>query len=298
MLGLEKAAAANGKMGKSKTYCNDYEDYEEGKNAKTLVEDILNDPELPQLEELIIGGWGEEFDESCQPIIDGIVENADKFSHITKIFFGDMDYETCEVSWITQGDYSSLWKAMPQLKDLTIKGSNDLSLGVIEHENLESLTIICGGLGKDVIEEIAKAKLPNLKKLLLYIGIEDYGFDGNADTIRALLADSDFPSLIYLGITDSEIQDELTEVVLESKYIRQITALDLSNGSLTDKGGKLLLEKLPELPNIEILDVHHHYLSNEMMEELQKLSITVNLAEQEKPYEWNGERWYSAMLTE
>ena len=87
-------------------------------------------------------------------------------------------------------------------------------------------------------------------------------------------------------------------MVLESKYIRQITALDLSNGSLTDKGGKLLLEKLPELPNIEILDVHHHYLSNEMMEELQKLSITVNLAEQEKPYEWNGERWYSAMLTE
>ena len=66
MLGLEKAAAANGKMGKSKTYCNDYEDYEEGKNAKTLVEDILNDPELPQLEELIIGGWGEEFDESCR----------------------------------------------------------------------------------------------------------------------------------------------------------------------------------------------------------------------------------------
>ena len=55
MLGLEKAAAANGKMGKSKTYCNDYEDYEEGKNAKTLVEDILNDPELPQLEELAEG---------------------------------------------------------------------------------------------------------------------------------------------------------------------------------------------------------------------------------------------------
>ena len=77
---------------------------------------------------------------------------------------------------------------------------------------------------------------------------------------------------------------------MASKYIRQITALDLSNGSLTDKGGKLLLEKLPELPNIEILDVHHHYLSNEMMEELQKLSITVNLAEQEKPYEWNGDR--------
>ena len=56
------------------------------------------------------------------------------------------------VSWIMQGNYSNLWKAMPQLKELTIKGSTDLHLGVIEHDNLESLTIICGGMGKDVIE--------------------------------------------------------------------------------------------------------------------------------------------------
>lgn len=285
-------------MGKSKTYFNDYDDYENGKTVETLVEDILADPEFPELEELIIGGWGEEFDDDCQPIIDGIVENADKFSHITKLFIGDMDFEVCEVSWIMQGDYSSLWKAMPQLKELTIKGSNDLTLGDVEHEGLESLTIICGGLGKDVIEEIAKAKLPNLKKLLLYIGVEDYGFDGDADTIRALLADSDFPKLEYLGITDSEIQDELTEVVLESKYIHQIRTLDLSNGTLTDKGGKLLLEKLPGFSNIEKLDVHYHYLSNELMEELQKLPITLDLSEQEKASEWKGELWYNAMLTE
>ena len=43
-----------------------------------------------------------------------IAEKADRFRHITKLFIGDMDYETCEVSWIIQGDYSRLWKAMPQ----------------------------------------------------------------------------------------------------------------------------------------------------------------------------------------
>ena len=285
-------------MGKSKTYSYDYEEYESGKGAKTLAEDILQDPEFAALEELIIGGWGGEYEESCQPFLDAIVENADRFAHIRKLFVGDMDFEVCEVSWIMQGDYSRIWKAMPQLKELTIKGSTDLTLGEIEHENLESLTIICGGLGQNVIREIEKAKLPKLKKLLLYVGVEDYGFDGSADTIRDLLAKSDFPELTYLGIVDSEIQDEMTEVVLDSKYIRQIETLDLSCGTLTDKGGSLLLAKLPELSNIRKLDVHFHYLSDDMMEKLGKLSLETDLSEQEEAEKWNGKIWYNAMLTE
>ncbi|MCM1539788.1 MAG: STM4015 family protein [Blautia sp.] len=285
-------------MGKSKTYSYEYDDYENGKNAAAMAEDILADPEFPELEELIIGGWGGEYEEDCQPILNAIADNPDKFSHITKLFVGDMDFEVCEVSWIMQGDYSRIWKAMPQLKELTIKGSMDLALGEIAHDNLESLTIICGGLGQDVMEEIRNAKLPNLKKLLLYVGVEDYGFDGNADTIKELLARSDFPKLTYLGIVDSEIQDELTEVVLESKYIRQIETLDLSCGTLTDKGGNLLLEKLPALPNIKKLDVHHHYLSDEVMGKLEKLSVEVDVSEQEEAEKWNGKIWYSAMLTE
>lgn len=289
---------ADGKMGKSKTYSYDYDEYEDGKGAKTMVEDILADPEFPDLEELIIGGWGGEFEDSCQPILKAIAEKSDQFSHITKLFVGDMDFEVCEVSWILQGDYSRIWKAMPQLKELTIKGSTDLALGEIEHENLEALTIICGGLDQDVIAEIETAKLPNLKKLLLYIGVQEYGFNGSADTIRSLLANSDFPQLTYLGIVDSEIQDELTEVVLESKYISQIETLDLSCGTLTDKGAGLLLEKLPGLPNIRKLDVHHHYMSDEMMEKIEKLPMETDVSEQEEADEWNGKLWYNAMLTE
>lgn len=285
-------------MSKSKTYSYDYDEYEDGKDAKTMVEDILSDSEFPDLEELIIGSWGCAYQEGCQPILDDIVENADKFSHITKLFVGNMDCEECEVSWIIQGNYSRIWKAMPQLKELTIQGSEELTLGEIEHENLESLTVICGGLGTDIIKEIENAKLPNLKKLLLYIGVDNYGFDGNADTIKDLLTNSEFPKLTYLGITDSEIQDELTEVVLASKYMQQITTLDLSAGTLTDKGGNLLLEKLPELPNIKKLDVHYHYLSDEVMGKLEKLPIEVDVSEQEEASEWRGELWYNAMLTE
>lgn len=283
-----------------KKYYHEYEDYEDGKTAETMVGEILADPEFQNIDKLIIGDWGGAYEDSCQAVLDAIADNADKFSHITSLFVGDMDYEECEISWIIQGDYSRIWEAMPQLKEITVKGSTDLKLGKIKHSNLESLTIICGGLGSDVIKEIEEAELPELKKLLVYIGSENYGFDGNADTVRSLLANSDFPELEYLGIADSEIQDELTAVVLDCKYIDSITTLDLSCGTITDKGGELLLKKLPELKNLKKLDLSYNYLSDEMKEKLTAATpaVEMDLSDSQEADEWDGELWYNAMVTE
>ena len=283
-----------------KKYYHEYEDYEDGKTAETMVGEILADPEFQNIDKLIIGDWGGAYEDSCQALLDDIADNADKFSHITSLFVGDMDYEECEISWIIQGDYSRIWEAMPQLKEITVKGSTDLKLGKIKHSNLESLTIICGGLGSDVIKEIEEAELPELKKLLVYIGSENYGFDGDADTVRSLLANSDFPELEYLGIADSEIQDELTAVVLDCKYIDSITTLDLSCGTITDKGGELLLKKLPELKNLKKLDLSYNYLSDEMKDKLTAAApaVEMDLSDSQEADEWDGELWYNAMVTE
>ena len=285
-------------MGKSKKYEYDYEQYEAGKGPDSMVRDILADPEFGEVTDVVIGSWGSAWEDVCQKILDEIADNGAGFAHVEKLFVGDMDYEECEVSWIIQGNYSRLWKALPDLKELTIKGSTDLVLGQVEHENLESLTIICGGLPASVMEEIGNAKLPNLRKLVLYIGIDNYGFDGDGDTVQNLLEKSDFPKLEYLGIEDSEIQDELAHVVLESKYMKQIHTLDLANGTLTDKGGRMLLEKLPSFPNIKMLDVHYHYMSDGMVSKLKELPVEVDAAEPNEPEEYGGEIWMNAMLTE
>lgn len=282
----------------AKRYAYDYEEYEEGKGPSVMVEEILADPEFAGVTDLTIGSWGSAYEDDCQPIIDGIVENAERFSHIEKLFIGDMDFEECEVSWIMQGNYGKLWAALPGLKELTIKGSTELGLGEIIHENLEALTIICGGLPTEIIEEIERARLPKLKKLLLYIGSDNYGFDGNADTIRRFLENADFPELEYLGIVDSEIQDELTEAVLESKFMGQIHTLDLSCGTLSDKGGKLLLEKLPQYGNIKKLDVHYHFMTEKMEKQLRELSLEVDASDRNKPDSYRGETYMYAMLTE
>lgn len=273
-------------------------DYDDG-SAEGMIQEIMETPQFQTLSELVIGDWGNSWEDGCQPIIDDIVANADKFSHIQKLFIGNMDYESCEVSWIIQGDYSKIWAAMPQLKELTIKGSMELELGDnICHEELEALTIICGGLPKYVIKSIQNAKFPKLKKLLLFIGVDNYGFDGDADTIKELLEEADFPELTYLGITNSEIQDALTEVVLNSKFMGQISTLDLSNGTLSDEGGALLLEKIPAYPNIKKLDLHHNYFSGEMAKKLKALSVEVDVSEQEEADEEDGEIYMYAVLTE
>lgn len=284
---------------KSKKYSYEWEDYEEGeKNAKTIIAEILEDPKLPELEEVIVGCWGESWDNNAQAIVDGMVENKDKFSHIKSLFIGDMEYDECEVSWIEQADYSKLWEALPQLEKLTIKGSTNLSLGKIKHENLKSLEIICGGLPKEVLQSIGEAELPELRNLILYIGVEDYGFDGDVSDIEAMLTKSDFAKLEVLGIMDSEIQDEITEVVVKSKYMNQIEKLDLSMGSLSDKGGEILLKEVPEHANIKALNLEYHFMSDAMMKKLEGLSIEVNVEDQQEDDEYDGEIYRWPMLTE
>lgn len=290
-------------MAGTKKFTYGYEEYDEGgKNAETMVDDILADPEFADLDGVTVGCWGSAYEDDCQPIIDGIIQEKEKFSHIKKLFIGDMDFEECEVSWIIQGDYSELWKAMPQLTEFTVKGSTDLTLGDIDLPNLKSLEIICGGLPTDIIKSVQNAKLPNLERLVLYIGVEGYGFDGSAEDIKEMLEKSDFPKLKYLGIVDSEIQDELAEVVLNCKYMDKIETLDLSYGTLTDKGADLIAEKIGGFPNIKNIELEHHFLSDEGIERL-KAAVNaagkeIRIEDQMRADEYGGEIYYYAMLTE
>ena len=51
-------------MYRSKRFAYTYEDYEEGgKTAKDLFQEIINDAELPSLEEIVIGSWGDPWGE-------------------------------------------------------------------------------------------------------------------------------------------------------------------------------------------------------------------------------------------
>lgn len=227
------------------------------------------------------------------------VEHAERFAHLESLFIGDMESEECEISWIKQGDYSRLYAALPNLKKLTIKGTQGLELGEIAHDKLEHLEIISGGTPCDVFASLQNAQLPALKTLIVYIGVENYGFDASLDIVMKLASKSLFPSLTHLGLVNSEEQNEIVRRVLESDILPQLEVLALSCGTLTDEGAEHLLKHADRLSHLKLLDLYHHYLTEEMQKKMQKtLTCTLELSEALTPEVYDDEIYMHAMYTE
>ena len=183
------------------------------------------------------------------------------------------------MSWINQGDVSPLWAAFPKLEHFRIRGSNGLNLGALEHANLKSLVIECGGLPVSVIHEITASTLPALEHLELYLGTDSYGWDGSVADLQPILSGNLFPKLTYLGLRNAEIADDVAAAVAQAAIVERIKVLDLSLGALTDTGAKALLESSAIL-KLEKLDLHHHFMSSEVAAQLKALPIDVDVSEQ------------------
>lgn len=258
-----------------------YDEYEEGKKMQDMLEELANGPAGKELTSLIIGDWGGAYENDSSEIVETLVRLNGQFPGLRKLFIGDMDFEECEVSWILQSNLAPLLTAYPELVSLTIKGSSQLELDPARHEKLEELVIICGGLGENVIASIHGGQFPRLKKLELYIGVEDYGFDGDLDTILPLIEPGKFPALTYLGLKNSEIQDEIAIALAQAPILDQLHTLDLSMGTLSDKGAEALLGS-ERVKKLQFLNLSHHYMSDEMISRLQLSGLQVDVSEQQE----------------
>ena len=175
----------------AKKYTLSYDEYE---NDVKLLDKILKDKHLSEYKQITIGCWDYEGDD-CSALLQGLIENKDKFAQIEGLFWGDIEQEEQEISWIEQADLSPLLDSMPKLKDLKIKGTNNLRLGKTSRPELRSLEIISGGMPTEVVEDILASDFPNLEKLILYVGVEDYGFEGDIEIFRPLFSKERFPKL-------------------------------------------------------------------------------------------------------
>jgi predicted DNA-binding WGR domain protein len=257
-----------------------YRTYYDGVGVSEFAEYILNDPDLPKLKSIVIGMWSESmYNVPPDEIFAMIIKNKEKFQHIESFFVGDMGYEENEISWIHQGNYEELLKALPNLKSLTIKGTDGLVLGKIDHPNLEALEIISGGLPVSVVNDIKAAHLPNLKKLVLYLGVEDYGYDCEISDFADLAKKSLFPNLTHLGFTNSDEQDNLVSIILESDLLPQLEVIDISCGSLSDIGASLIVRSPSKLVKLKKLIASHHFMSEDMMKQFMALPFEVDISD-------------------
>jgi hypothetical protein len=238
---------------------------------------------------LIIGRWGEAYEENSSYPIDLVIAAADRLTSLEAVFVGDLVMEEAEISWIEQSDVTALLAAFPHLLEFGVRGGTDLVFPPAKHENLRSLTIETGGLPVEVVRGVLDSELPMLERLDLWLGVSWYGGDADVADLAPLLSGTRFPLLRHLGLRNSELQNEIAAAIASAPVVARLRTLDLSCGTLGDEGAAALLEGQP-LTHLDVLDLHHHFLTEPMerriAESLEPHGVRVDLSERQTP--WNN----------
>ncbi|MGI5208062.1 STM4015 family protein [Spirillospora sp. CA-108201] len=234
---------------------------------------------------LIIGYWGAsyEHDEVPDPVA-LLTGAAASFPKLRSLFLGDITGEEAEISWIEHADITPLLAAFPGLERFEVRGAQGLVLDPVKSEALKVLRFESGGLPGRIVRAVGASDLPNLRHLDLWLGEENYGGDTTVADLAPFLSGERLPALRHLGLEDSEIQDEIAAAVAGAPVVARLESLSLAMGVLTDQGAEALLAGQP-LTHLRKLDLHHHFLSDAMVERVRAAlpGVKVELDDQEKP---------------
>ncbi|MGI8334264.1 STM4015 family protein [Actinomadura scrupuli] len=252
-----------------------------------------------QVTALVIGYWGMCHEVNSSVPRDLLIEAAGRFPGLRALFFGDIAPEESEISWIEHCDLTGLLEAYPLLEQVEIRGGSGLELAPPRSEHLRVLRLESGGLPSSVVRAVAAGDLPNLERLDLWLGVEEYGGDATVADLAPLLGGERLPALRHLGLEDSEIVDEIAVAVAAAPVVARLETLSLALGVLTDEGAEALLSGQP-LTHLQRLDLHHHFLTDAMVERVRKAlpGVEVDLSEQELPDEDDGDVWRYVAVAE
>ncbi|MFI2317294.1 cytoplasmic protein [Streptomyces sp. CB00072] len=249
--------------------------------------DFLDKVDPSGVRALIIGQWGEAYEETSDVPINLVIAAADRLTSLEAVFVGDLEAEQAEITWIQQSDVTVLLAAFPALTEFGVRGGSELVFPPTKHERLRALTVQAGGLPAEVVRGVLDSELPALERLDLWLGVSAYEGNTNLADLAPLLSGTRFPRLNHLGVRNSEIQNEIASAVASAPVVAQLRVLDLSNGTLGDEGAAALLEGQP-LTHLELLDLHHHFLTDAMAERvrsaLEPHGVRVDLAEKCEPW--------------
>ncbi|WP_030267994.1 STM4015 family protein [Streptomyces sp. NRRL B-24484] len=243
---------------------------------------FLDAVDTTQVRALVVGAWwAGDYDGLDGPLAE-ITAAADRLPALEALFLGDVGYEECEISWLEMCDITPVFEALPRLEELVVRGGNGLRLRPVRHERLSSVRFESGGLPARVVRALGECEFPALAELDLWLGVDEYGGDHTLEDMAALLTATRLPALRRLGLQNSEYQDDIAAAVAQAPVVARLEHLALGMGVLTDEGAAALLEGQP-LTHLASLDLHHHYLSEEMQQRVAEAlaGVDVDLSEAE-----------------
>lgn len=241
-----------------------------------LLKKLLDDPNVGKIEALVLGYWGYDATDS----IEILTRHADDLAGIKALFVGDIDYDEAEISWIQNSDIGPLIAKLPALETLKVRGGNGLGFsGKFKHPKLKSIVVESGGTPGSAVRELASLELPALETIELWLGTDEYGADSTVADVKGFLEGKNFPKLKSLGLMNSDISDDIAVALKNAPILGQLEVLDLSMGTLSDRGAQALLEN-SKIKALKTLNLEHHYMSDAVQQRVEALSPVKVIADE------------------
>jgi uncharacterized protein (TIGR02996 family) len=256
------------------------------------LQSFLADPAVHLVEALVVGCcWGGNYGESSAGVVEALIAARGRLPNFRALFLGDILRRENEISWILHSDITGLLAAFPNLEHFRVRGGGGLVLRALRHDKLRSLVFEASNLSREVVRAVGASKLPALEHLEIWLGTDRYGADTTPADLKGILQGKRLPSLRYLGLRNSEIADDVAVALSKAPVPGRLRVLDLSLGTLTDAGAEALLA-IPALARLEKLDIHHHYVSPELVAQFQALGIEVDASDPQEAEDFGDEELY------
>jgi hypothetical protein len=225
---------------------------------------FLDTVDTSRVTHLVIGWWDYDYDPVAL-----LSEVAEDFPNLRALFLGDiLDWEH-HISWIQQFDLTPLFEKYPSLEHFGARGGDGLRFEPMRNETLKVLRFESGALPPEAVQSVAGSDLPALEELDLWLGAAERGRTAELDDLQPIFTGERFPALRRLGLQNADFQDEIATAVASAPVVARLESLALSMGALSDRGAEALLTGQP-LTHLKELDLHHAFLSEEMVERIRK----------------------------
>ncbi|MEM7246206.1 MAG: STM4015 family protein [Acidobacteriota bacterium] len=264
----------------------------EDQNFDADLDHFLASDHAARATAIVIGCWSPEdmYDTPAETIIGKLAGSSGKLPNLAAIYLGDITRDECEMSWIKQSDLSPLLAAFPELQLLRTRGMEGLELEKPVHQRLRALAIETGGMPVQVVRAVCQSDFPELEYLELWLGTDHYGGDSTVEDLQPILSGKLFPKLKYLGLRNCDHADAIAGVIVNAPILERIETLDLSLGTLSDEGGRALLN-LPTDGSLQRVNLHHHFMNADMAKKLAALDLIVDVSNPQEQEDDDGDAW-------
>ncbi len=240
-------------------------------SVEEILELLVGHPSGRFLAALDLGFDGEPADD---PLLDAVIQKiaALRPPHLRELLLGDFTYDKWPMSAFDVGSLVPLWGS--PLRKLVVHGAT-FTLGAIDLPEVERVEIKTGSLQLAELGAIAAARWPRLRFLDVWTGNPNYGGNTTLDDLAPLFARTDLAELTHLGIMNCAYTDELCERIATLPLAHQLRELDLSLGTMSDRGARARAAAAPSRPARASVNVSQSWVTDDGLAALRRAFPTV-----------------------